>query len=382
VIPVKIFITAYSSAVFIFLLQIPMVVYNSRMSDLNLADYDYHLPEELIAQKPIEPRDNAKLLVYDTAADKVSIDTFLNLDQYLPSPSLLVFNNTKVLPARLTVHKETGGKVELLLLVNEFTDQDEYVKALSDRKIIPGQILRLDQEHTFTVSGQDEKIFFLKLNFDRSLLPSLLLEYGITPIPKYLGETALAEDQLRLRYQSMFAEKPASVAAPTASLHFTDRVMNKLRDKNVKPAHVTLHVGLGTFSPVTEQNISQRKLHEEYFDISGADADAIASYKKEGKPIVAVGTTTVRTLEAVGKKLLDSPASVNDKTDLFIYPPYDFQIIDGLITNFHLPQSSLMCLVEAFLQNKKSQKKLLELYEIAIQNRFRFYSFGDAMLII
>jgi hypothetical protein len=182
------------------------------------------------------------------------------------------------------------------------------------------------------------------------------------------------------------APKPPIAGEPArfckGDMNHDGRVMNKLRDKNVKPAHVTLHVGLGTFSPVTEQNISQRKLHEEYFDISGADADAIASYKKEGKPIVAVGTTTVRTLEAVGKKLLDSPASVNDKTDLFIYPPYDFQIIDGLITNFHLPQSSLMCLVEAFLQNKKSQKKLLELYEIAIQNRFRFYSFGDAMLII
>lgn len=349
---------------------------------MDLAQYDYHLPGELIARVPVEPRDSARLLVYDTAADSINLDTFVNLDRYLPSRPLLIFNNTKVLPARLNLTKPTGGRVEVLLLVNELAENDEYVKGLADRKITFGQILSLDSGHTFTVAKQDGKIFYFQVNFDRSLLPELLLQYGATPVPKYLGRVSLPEADLRQRYQSMFAEKPASVAAPTASLHFTPRVMEKLSQKNIDTARVTLHVGLGTFAPVTEQNILNKRLHEEFYEIAAGDARNIHSAKHNGQPVIAVGTTTVRTIESCADQLLNNPVGIQGKTDLFIYPPYDFKITTGLITNFHLPQSSLMCLVDAFLQNKKARTSLLGLYEIAIKNGFRFYSFGDCMLLV
>ena len=197
------------------------------------------------------------------------------------------------------------------------------------------------------------------------------------PVPLYLKRTPLKRNQLLKKYQTIFAKHEGSSAAPTASLHFTDRVFNKLRKKNIKKYFVTLHVGLGTFAPITDENLKTKKLHEEYFEIDQPVLQSIRKAKKEGKKLVAVGTTVVRTLESLARD-----SSPSGKTDLFIYPPYSFKTVDNLITNFHLPKSSLMMLVEAFLQYKKSKRRLFELYNIAIKNNFRFYSFGDAMLIV
>ncbi|MFA6521053.1 MAG: tRNA preQ1(34) S-adenosylmethionine ribosyltransferase-isomerase QueA [Candidatus Gracilibacteria bacterium] len=339
--------------------------------------YDYHLPQELIAKEPASPRDLSKLFIYDTATDKITFDRFENLDKYLPQNSFLVMNKTKVIPARLKVRKETGGTVELLLLINELQPGDTLIKGLSDRKILPGQKLHISEKHLLEVEKQDEKIFYFKPNFPLEDLTAVLLEYGITPIPKYIKETPLTESDLREKYQTVFAKNPGSVAAPTASLHFTPRVFKKLEAKQIPHLFVNLHVGLGTFAPITEENLRSKKLFEEFYEIEKSTEDEIKELKQQGKKLVAAGTTTVRTLESAAKFKKSSGA-----TDIFIFPPFEFRAVDALITNFHIPNSSLMMLVEAFLQFKHSKKHLHELYEIAIKENFRFYSFGDAMLIL
>lgn len=203
------------------------------------------------------------------------------------------------------------------------------------------------------------------------------------PIPKYIKNSKLSEGQLRQKYQSIFAKNPSSVAAPTASLHFTDRVLKSLGKKGVNRTAVTLNIGLGTFAPVTEENLRDGKLHEEFFQISAKGCASLKNARLVGQPIIAVGTTTVRTLESAASEILScSPRDIQNSTDIFIRPPFNFQLVDGLVTNFHLPESSLLMLVDAFLQHKRSRRDILALYKIAIENRFRFYSFGDAMLIL
>ncbi|MEK7524698.1 MAG: tRNA preQ1(34) S-adenosylmethionine ribosyltransferase-isomerase QueA [Patescibacteria group bacterium] len=342
---------------------------------MNIQDYDYVLPPELIAQVPESPRDASRLFVYDTVRDQIIFDQFRNVDKYLPSDSFLVLNSTKVVPARLMVKKETGGKAELLLLVNEWRAGDSFIKTLSDRKLTVGQKIFIHKQLGFQIAGQDEKVFLLKPNFPWKDLHKILMQYGTTPIPKYIRHSPLKEAQLRQKYQTVFARKAGSTAAPTASLHFTKSVFTKLAKKGIPHLFVTLHVGLGTFSPVTEENFSKKKLWNEYFDIAKTSARNIRSFKKSGKKLIAVGTTAVRTLESAAK-------GKEHATDLFIFPPYSFKAVDGLITNFHIPKSSLMMLVDAFLQHKKAKRNIRELYQVAIQNQFRFYSFGDAMLIL
>ena len=347
---------------------------------VNLHAYNYSLPEESIALRPATPRDASKLLVYDTARDSVVFDRFYNLDRYLPTDSFLVLNNTKVLPARVKMKKETGGKVVTLFLplsVIPSPVEGSVISALADRKIEVGQKLFFESGDFVKVIGQKEHIFELEFNISRERLYQLLKKYGSMPVPLYLKRTPLKRNQLLKKYQTIFAKHEGSSAAPTASLHFTDRVFNKLRKKNIKKYFVTLHVGLGTFAPITDENLKTKKLHEEYFEIDQPVLQSIEKAKKEGKKLVAVGTTVVRTLESLARD-----SSPSGKTDLFIYPPYSFKTVDNLITNFHLPKSSLMMLVEAFLQYKKSKRRLFELYNIAIKNNFRFYSFGDAMLIL
>ena len=305
---------------------------------------------------------------------------FYNLDRYLSTDSFLVLNNTKVLPARVKMKKETGGKVVTLFLplsVIPSSVEGSIVSALADRKIEVGQKLFFESGDFVEVIGQKEHIFELKFNISRERLYQLLKKYGSMPVPLYLKRTPLKRNQLLKKYQTIFAKHEGSSAAPTASLHFTDRVFNKLRKKNIKKYFVTLHVGLGTFAPITDENLKTKKLHEEYFEIDQPALQSIRKAKKEGKKLVAVGTTVVRTLESLARD-----SSPSGKTDLFIYPPYSFKTVDNLITNFHLPKSSLMMLVEAFLKHKKAERSLVELYNIAIKNNFRFYSFGDAMLIV
>lgn len=373
---------------------------------MNLDSYGYFLPEKNLALSPVVPRDSSKLFVYDTKSDEIIFDRFYNLDKYLPLNSFMVLNNTKVLPARVTMKKENGGKVVLLFLVNElnqlrpsgFVSQagSRVVKALVDRKINVGDLIYFDPQNYLKVIRQNENIFKLEFNFSQKHLFKLLNQYGTMPIPPYLKKSPLKKDELLEKYQTIFAKTDGSSAAPTASLHFTDSVFSKLNKKGIKKLFVTLHVGLGTFAPITDDNIKQKKLHEEYYEVEEETLRCIDTLKQEGKKLVAVGTTVVRTLESTArqlnflsqrgplhpeseKNLLPSPFI---KTDLFIFPPYDFKMVDVMITNFHLPKSSLMMLVEAFLQYKKSKKNLIELYNVAIKNNFRFYSFGDAMLIL
>jgi len=347
--------------------------------------YDYFLPEKNLAKIPASPRDFSKLFVYDTKTDKIFFDRFYHLDKYLPKDSFLVLNQTKVIPARAVLTKENGGKVVVLFLVNEI-GEDNKVKIMVDRKIKIGEKLFFKSGEFLEVLFQEKNIFLVSFNFSKDKLFSLLEEQGTMPVPLYLKDTPLSNKKLKEKYQTVFFkkenEKLASVAAPTASLHFTNRVFKKIEQKGIERYFVSLYVGMGTFAPVVEDNLKTKKLHQEYYQVDGQVWQKILSEKKQGKKLVAVGTTVVRTLESfIRLKTKDNKTKLY-QTDLFIFPPFQFQMVDILLTNFHLPKSSLMMLVEAFLQYKKAKRHLVKLYNIAIKNNFRFYSFGDAMLII
>lgn len=370
-----------------------------------LEDYDYRLPPELIAQVPATPRDSARLFVYDTASDTVTFDTFRHIGRYLPHNALLVFNDTKVLPARLFLRKESGGKTEVLLSLNELRPGDTTVRGMVDRKLSVGTKLYFSRGLAsgkvvyLDVVGQDEQYFIFKPSVPIEELPKLLLREGHTPIPPYIKHSPLSERTLRARYQSVLANEGTSVAAPTASLHFTKRVLADLAKHHITHAEVTLHVGAGTFAPITEENFRTKRLFTEYCEVSAKTARTINSALRSGRPVFPVGTTALRTLESFAIQSAEPvrratlrnrcegwPFATLDSgekaTNIFIFPPYEFQIASGLITNFHVPKSSLMLLVDALLLHKQAKRRILELYEIAIKEKFRFYSFGDAMLIV
>ncbi|HVN26266.1 MAG TPA: tRNA preQ1(34) S-adenosylmethionine ribosyltransferase-isomerase QueA [Candidatus Paceibacterota bacterium] len=344
--------------------------------------YSYDLPETLIARRPASPRDSSRLFVYDTARDAIAFDRFSNLGARLPPRSLLVFNETRVVPARAILRKETGGKVEALFLVNEWRGGP--VPVIVDRRAEVGRSLHLGPDKKFLVTAQKENIFYLKPLFPAGELIDMLQRSGITPIPKYIGAGGMRESELRKKYQSVFAARSASVAAPTASLHFTERLLAALRARGIRRTFVTLDVGLGTFAPVKDENVIKGTLHKEFFDIPAATARAIRDAKTSGSPVVAVGTTVVRTLESQAPRIAQAArrGPIAGTTDIFIRPPYRFRIADALITNFHLPGTSLMMLVQAFLLHKGAKRSVVDLYNIAIAERFRFYSFGDAMLVV
>jgi S-adenosylmethionine:tRNA ribosyltransferase-isomerase len=353
------------------------------MQDHPLIQFDYPISEANIGKQPAEPRDEAKLFVYNTKTDEIFIDKFYNLSNYLPENSLMVMNNTGVIPARLMFTKDTGGKVEGLILLNEGIQPDGTIATIVNKKVIPGRVLMIEN-YEFEIVRQNHQYFYLKPKFDIELLPELLVKYGTTPIPKYLGNVNMDEEKLRDRYQTIYAGEKKSVAAPTASLHFTERVFESLNQKNVERSEVTLHVGMGTFAEVSEENIKERKLHTEPISISKTSIDKIRQAKENKKEIIAVGTTAIRTLESQAEILFDKDYEENilTSTNLFILPPHEFKIADILITNFHVPKSSLMALVQAFLEYKKSKRDLVELYKLALEKDFKFYSFGDSMLIL
>lgn len=338
-------------------------------------DYDYILPEKNLALSQSVPRDSSKLFVYDTLKDEIHFDRFSSLDKYLPPDSFIVLNDTKVLPARVIMKKATGGKVVVLFLVNEIAGS--IVPAIVDRKVNVDEKIYFENGEHLDIVAQKENVFELRFSYTKEKLFSLLHRYGAMPIPPYLKKTSLKRDELLEKYQTIFAKRMGSSAAPTASLHFTDQVFSNLNDKGIDKYFVTLHVGLGTFAPITEENIKAKKLHKEYYEVSEETIRKIEVAKNQGKKLVAVGTTVTRTLESYART-----KALSSRTDLFIYPPYQFKMVDRMITNFHLPKSSLMMLVEAFLQHKGAKRSLVDLYEMAIENNFRFYSFGDAMLIL
>jgi S-adenosylmethionine:tRNA ribosyltransferase-isomerase len=342
-------------------------------------DYNYHLPQELIAHAPAEPRDSARLFVYSTKTNEVVLDTFEHIARYIPADSLLVLNDTQVVPARLELMKLTGGTVRILFLVNEWNKQGP-IKGLPDRKLSVGDRLFFNHRGILEVVGQQNEEFSFRLHISVEEFEKLCQLHGRTPLPPYI-HTTLNEEDARAKYQTVFAAKPASVAAPTASLHFTDRVFASLDAKGIERVSVTLHVGRGTFAPLTVDAMKEKKLHAEPVQVSAESADRILKAKKSGRFIISAGTTATRTLEATADSILKGEGYTGD-TSLMIAPPYQFKIIDGMITNFHIPNTSLLMLLDAFLRSKGAKSTWKELYDRAIREGFRFYSFGDAMLVI
>ena len=339
---------------------------------MKTSDFDYYLPEELIAQTPIEPRDHSRLLVYNRSEDKVYHKKFYEIKEFLRAGDLLVRNNTRVLPARMYAYTTNGGKVEILLLKRfNLTEWEVLVKP--GKKAKPGVELTISNELKLTVLSTIEESGSRRVNFEYDgVFEDIISRIGEMPLPPYITEKLKDKE----RYQTVYAKVDGSAAAPTAGLHFTDNLINDIKNMGVEIADVLLHVGLGTFRPVKADDISEHHMHSEYYEISEESAEKINRAKREGRRIIAVGTTSVRTLESASDENgFVKPTKAN--TEIFIYPSYKFKCVDALITNFHLPKSTLVMLVSAL----SSREKILELYNTAVSEKYRFFSFGDSMFI-
>lgn len=341
--------------------------------DTLLEKYDYELPESYIAQNPVTPRDSAKLLVYDRATEQSSVSTFKDLVRFLPKNSVIIFNKTKVIPARLALKKPTGGIVSILFL----GIKGKNIRVLANKKLTENIKLVLNSKIQFLVVAKNENEYLLSPSFSIDTLFDVLEKYGTTPIPQYIKHTSLNEQKLRREYQTVFAKSQGSVAAPTAALHFTKELLEKIKNAGHEIYFITLHVNLGTFAKLTEEHVKTGKLHKEYYEIDTDVAAALNSARKSGKTIIAVGTTVVRTLESAS---IDTGTleKLSGTTDLFITEQSPLKFVTSIITNFHVPKSSLLMLVAAFV----GQEKLFELYRIAQEKKFRFFSFGDGMFVI
>ena len=341
---------------------------------LKTSDFNYDLPEELIAQTPIEQRDHSRLMVLDRKTGEISHEHFFDIKQHLRAGDCLVINNTRVLPARLYGIKEGGGAhVEVLLLKNVEGDDWECI-------VYPGRRLKEGAVVTFgdgSLKGEIVKVLPDGNRIVRFIYEGIFLEIlekiGTMPLPPYITER-LDDGE---RYQTVYSRENGSAAAPTAGLHFTKELLQELEDMGVDVVHVTLHVGLGTFRPVKEENITDHLMHTESYNVTEEAAARINAAKARGGRVIAVGTTSCRTLESVGDEQGIVHSGSGD-TSIFIYPGYTFKVLDGLITNFHLPESTLIMLVSAF----SSREHVLHAYETAVQERYRFFSFGDAMLLL
>lgn len=341
-------------------------------------DFDYHLPESSIAQTPAEPRDSSRLLVLHRTTGDVEHRLFRDVSLFLRPGDLLVLNQTRVIPARIFAHKETGGKVELLLLRRR--------DVLTWEALVGGKGLRIGKMVQVENGPSAEIIELLEgserlIKFSEPIEP-YFSQVGNVPLPPYIHEKLNDPE----RYQTVFSREPGSAAAPTAGLHFTPELLAKIQEMGVKTAYVTLHVGLDTFAPVNEDDPEEHKIHSEWCNLSQETADSINETKRNGGRVIAVGTTSVRTLESAGKDLILDVRSPNTEyrispftgpTTLYILPGYRFKVVDAMITNFHLPKSTLLMLVSAFA----GREKILETYNFAIREGYRFYSFGDAMFI-
>lgn len=335
-----------------------------------VTDFDYDLPQELIAQHPMEPRDHSRLLVVDKKTGEIEHKHFYDLVNYLKPGDVLVFNDTRVIPARLHGTKDTGAHVEVFLLTRrDATDWDVLVR--------PGKKLQVGAKINFSDELSCEVIEHtdfggrvVRFKYD-GIFEEILDRLGETPLPPYI--TAPLED--KERYQTVYNRERGSAAAPTAGLHFTKELMQKIKEIGCEEVFVTLHVGLGTFRPVSEAKIEDHKMHKEFYTVSQEAADAVNKAKAEGRRIIAVGTTAVRTLEAAGT---DGQLHAGSSwTNIFIYPGYKFRLVDDLVTNFHLPQSTLLMLVSTL----STREIMLQTYKKAVEEKYRFFSFGDAMFI-
>ena len=336
-------------------------------------DFDFYLPEELIAQHPLEKRDSSRMLVLDRKTGEIEHKHFKDIIDYLDDNDVLVLNDTKVLPARLIGEKEeTKAHIEVLLLKKESGDIWECL-------VKPAKRVKLGTIITFgngllkakcTKIGEDG-IRHVEFIYE-GIFYEILDKLGTMPLPPYIREKLEDKD----RYQTVYAKNLGSAAAPTAGLHFTKELLEKIKKKNIKVCYITLHVGLGTFRPVAVEDVTKHKMHSEYYSMTKEVADTLNTAKKEGKRIIAVGTTTTRTLETIMTKYNEF-TSCSGWTNIFIYPGYKFKAIDGLITNFHLPKSTLIMLVSALA----GKDFILKAYNEAVKEKYRFFSFGDAMFI-
>ena len=336
-------------------------------------DFDYYLPEELIAQTPLKKRDSSRMLVLDKQNGNIFHKTFSDIIDYLNPGDTLVLNDTKVIPARIIGAKEeTGAVIELLLLKNIDDNNWECLTRPAKRVKVGTVISFGDGMLKATCSSVGEEgIRVFSLSYD-GILYEILDKLGTMPLPPYIHEKL--EDQSR--YQTVYAKNIGSAAAPTAGLHFTKELLNDIKNKNVNIAYLTLHVGLGTFRPVNVEDVTKHKMHTEYYSISKETCDIINKTKKSGNKIVVVGTTSVRVLETVMNRFGELK-ECSGVTDIFIYPGYKFKIVDNLITNFHLPKSTLVMLVSALA----GKDNIMKAYHEAVLNKYRFFSFGDAMFI-
>ncbi len=339
---------------------------------MKTSDFYYDLPQELIAQTPAEPRDSSRLLVYHRATKKIEHKIFRDVGEYLHAGDVLVVNRTKVLPARLFAETENGGAVEVLLLKRLNLDEWE-VLVKPGRKCKIGTRLKINGELSLTVTGITETGERHVKFFYEGAFEDVLSRAGSMPLPPYIHEKLKDPD----RYQTVYCKENGSAAAPTAGLHFTPELLENLRKKGVEIVEVLLHVGLGTFRPVKVEDVEKHVMHSEYYEVSQEAADRINLAKREGRRVIAVGTTSVRTLETVANPDGTIRAEKGD-TQIFLYPPYKMKCIDGLITNFHLPESTLLMLVSCLC----SREEVLSIYETAVKEKYRFFSFGDACLIL
>ncbi len=335
-----------------------------------VTDFDYELPKELIAQHPMEPRDHSRLLVVNKDSGAIEHKHFYDLIEYLHPGDVLVFNDTRVIPARLYGFKDTGAHVEVFLLTRKDATDWEVLVRPGKKLQVGAKIKFSDELACEVIDHTDFGGRVVRFTYD-GIFEEILDRLGETPLPPYI--TAPLED--KERYQTVYSRERGSAAAPTAGLHFTKELLQKIKDKGCEEVFVTLHVGLGTFRPVSEAKIEDHKMHREFYTVSQEAAEAVNRAKAEGRRIIAVGTTSVRTLEAACK---DGKLQAGGSwTNIFIYPGYKYQLVDALVTNFHLPQSTLLMLVSAL----STREIMLNTYKVAVEEKYRFFSFGDAMFI-
>lgn len=343
-----------------------------------VSEFDYELPEELIAQTPSEKRDECKMMVLDKATQKIENKHFYDIIDYLDEKCILVLNNTKVIPARLFGNKETGALIEIFLLKDKGNKLWEALIKPSKRVKIDSIVKISDELSVKSLENQGEGKWLVELIYD-GILYEILDRVGNIPLPPYIERKMTDDERKSLdyeRYQTVYAKNEGSVAAPTAGLHFTQEILDKLAQKGVEIAYVNLTVGLGTFRPVKCDNVLEHKMDSEEFEISQETADKINKAKKQGKKLVAVGTTTVRTLETAYQQFGEIK-ECKSASQLFIYPPYEFKVVDNLITNFHLPKSTLLMLVSAL----EGKDFIFKAYKEAIKEKYMFYSYGDCMFL-
>jgi S-adenosylmethionine:tRNA ribosyltransferase-isomerase len=336
-------------------------------------DFSFELPEQLIASEPQAERSASRLLCMNRQSGALSHQTFKDILQLLNPGDLLVFNNTRVIPARLFGQKDSGGKVEVL--VERLLSEQRFLAHIRASKAPKeGTELLLEQEARVRMVARHDSLFELEYLATEPVL-TMLERLGHIPLPPYIARPDTEAD--KARYQTVYNQKPGAVAAPTAGLHFDEPLLAALQQKGIEFAYVTLHVGAGTFQPVRVDSVSEHKMHSEYFEVEQQVVDAINACKARGNRVVAVGTTSVRSLESAAMQHAGTLAPYRGDTAIFIYPGYQFKVVDALITNFHLPESTLIMLVSAFSQ----REHVLAAYQAAIREKYRFYSYGDAMLI-